>query len=91
MMELARDKQVADANGGLFFDLTLVVTDAYKKVGRDKVETFFADKGTHTSDLGAQFNAACVVAGLKSLKDDPLEKFFSEKGKAVEAYKPATP
>ena len=85
------DKQVADANGGLFFDLTLVVTEAYKKVGRDKVETFFADKGTHTSDLGAQFNAACVVAGLKSLKDDPLEKFFSEKGKAVEAYKPATP
>jgi lysophospholipase L1-like esterase len=82
------DKQVAENTGGLFFDLTLVVTEAYKKVGREKVETFFADKGTHTSDLGAQFNAARVVAGLKSLKDDPLEKFFSEKGKAVEAYKP---
>ena len=52
------DKLVAKTNDALYFDLTMVVTDAYKKEGAEKVATFFADKGTHTSDLGAQFNAA---------------------------------
>ena len=66
----------------------MVITDAYKKEGADKVATFFADKGTHTSDLGAQFNAARVVAGLKSLPGNPLGKFFSKRGQAIEAYQP---
>jgi lysophospholipase L1-like esterase len=85
------DEQVAKNNGALFFDLTMVISDAYKKVGHDKVETFFADIGTHTSDVGAQFNAACVIAGLKSLPDDPLGGFFSDKAKEVEPYRPAVP
>jgi lysophospholipase L1-like esterase len=83
------DEQVAKKNGALYFDLTMVVTDAYKKVGAEKVATFFADKGTHTSDLGAQFNAACVVAGLKSLTGDPLENYFSDKGNAIKVYQPS--
>ena len=83
------DSQVATAHNALYFDLTMVVTDAYKKEGAEKVATFFADKGTHTSDIGAQFNAARVIAGLKSLPGDPLENYFSEKGKAVAAYVPA--
>ena len=82
------DAEVAQAHGALYFDLTMVITDGYKKEGADKVAAFFADKGTHTSDLGAQFNAARVIAGLKSLPNDPLEKFFSEKGKAIEPYQP---
>jgi lysophospholipase L1-like esterase len=80
------DQAVARAHGALFFDLTLVVTDAYKKVGHDKVETFFADKGTHTSDTGAQFNAACVVAGLKSLPGNPLGRYFSAKAADIQPY-----
>jgi lysophospholipase L1-like esterase len=83
------DEQVAKVNGALFFDLTMVISDGYRKVGRDKVETFFADKGTHTSDTGAQFNAACVVAGLKSLPENPLADYFSDKAKEIEPYKPA--
>jgi lysophospholipase L1-like esterase len=83
------DAQVAKKQGALFFDLTLVITDAYKKAGREKVESFFADKGTHTSDTGAQFNAACVIAGLKGLPGNPLEKFFSEKAKVVAPDVPA--
>jgi len=81
------DSQVANNNGAFYFDLTMVITAGYKKVGAEKAATFFADKGTHTTDTGAQFNAECVIAGLKSLPGDPLENFFSEKGKAVEAYK----
>jgi lysophospholipase L1-like esterase len=83
------DEQVAKNNGALYFDLTMVVTDAYKKEGADKVATYFADKGTHTSDSGAQFNAARVIAGLKSLPNNPLADFLSEKGKAIETYKPS--
>ncbi|HEU6447592.1 MAG TPA: rhamnogalacturonan acetylesterase [Verrucomicrobiae bacterium] len=83
------DKEVAAKNGALFMDLTMVITDAYKKIGAEKADTFFADKGTHTTDEGAQFNAACVVAGLKSLPGDPLEKYFSEKGKEIKPYQPA--
>jgi lysophospholipase L1-like esterase len=83
------DAAVAKKNGALFLDLTLVVTDTYKKIGSEKVEALFADKGTHTTDAGAQTNAACVVAGLKSLPGNPLGKFFSEKAKAVEPYSPA--
>jgi hypothetical protein len=70
---------VAKAHGALYFDLTMVITDAYKKEGAEKVATFFADKGTHTSDIGAQFNAARVIAGLKSLPGDPLENIFPKK------------
>jgi len=84
------DEQAAKNNGALFFDLTMVITGAYKKEGADKVATFFADKGTHTTGSGAQFNAACVIAGLKSLPNEPLEKFFSEKSRTVEPYKPDT-
>ena len=84
------DAEVAKKNGALYFDLTMIITDAYKKAGAEKVAAFFADKGTHTSDSGAQFNAACVVAGLKSLPGNPLENYFSEKGKAVEAFHAAS-
>lgn len=83
------DAEVAKAHNAFFFDLTMVITDAYKKVGADKVATFFSDPRTHTGDVGAQFNAACVVAGLKSLPGDPMEKFFSEKAKDIEPYKPS--
>jgi lysophospholipase L1-like esterase len=83
------DQQVAKNNNALFFDLTMVITDTYKKVGAEKVATFYSDNGTHTGDVGAQFNAACVIAGLKSLTNNPLEKFFSDKGNAIEPWQPS--
>ena len=85
----AWDEQVAKNNGALYFDLTMVITDAYKKEGAEKVATYFADKGTHTSDSGAQFNAARVIAGLKSLKPNPLADYFSDLGNAIEPYQPS--
>jgi lysophospholipase L1-like esterase len=84
------DAQVAKAHNAFFFDLTMVITDAYKKIGAEKVATFYSDLRTHTGDAGAQFNAACVVAGLKSLTNNPLGNFFSEKAKAIAPYVPAS-
>jgi lysophospholipase L1-like esterase len=84
------DAEVAKAHNALFFDLTMVVTDAFKKAGADEVATFFSDQRTHATDIGAQFNAACVIAGLKSLTNDPLAPCFSEKAKDIKAWQPDT-
>jgi hypothetical protein len=67
-------EQVARANGAQFIDLTMRVTEAYRAVGADKVETFFSDARTHTNDAGAVFNAAQVVEGLRRL---PNQNFSS--------------
>lgn len=82
------DTEVAKAGGALYFDLTMVITNAYRKIGRDKVETFFSDRGTHTNSDGGEFNAACVIAGLKTLPGNPLAPFLSAKGHAVETTVP---
>ena len=73
------DTEVAKVHHALFIDLTQIITDAYKQAGKEKVATFFADKGTHTSDLGARFNAACVITGLQRLPSRPLAAFLSAK------------
>jgi hypothetical protein len=55
----------------------------------EKVAPMFADARTHTTDPGAQFNAACVIAGLKNLANNPLAPYFSEKAKEIEPWQPA--
>jgi lysophospholipase L1-like esterase len=77
------DAEVAHANGAYFVDLTLVISDAYRRIGMDKVATLFADKGTHTTSEGAELNARCAVVGLKGLKSNPLGPYFSEKATPV--------
>jgi lysophospholipase L1-like esterase len=77
------DRQVAASNGALFMDLTQLVTDGYRQIGADKVNTFFSDARTHTNTVGADFNAERVVAGLKALPGNPLKAYFSEKVVAV--------
>ena len=71
------DRQVAEANGALFMDLTLLVADGYKRIGADKVNTLFADARTHTNAAGAGFNAERVVAGLKALPGNPLGPYLA--------------
>jgi len=73
------DKQVAQANGALFMDLTMIVADGYRQIGAARVDTFFSDARTHTNVAGADFNAARVVAGLKALPGNPLGPYFSDK------------
>jgi lysophospholipase L1-like esterase len=73
------DRQVAQAGGAQFMDLTMLVSDAYRQAGADKVDTFFSDARTHTNAQGADFNAERVVAGLKALPGNPLGAYFSSK------------
>ena len=76
------DAELAKIHHIYYFDLTMLISDGYKKIGMEKVAAFFADPRTHTSAAGAQFNAACVVDGLRNLKGDPLGIFLSDKGRA---------
>ena len=78
------DELVAKNNDASFLDLTLVIADAYKKIGKETADGFFADKGTHTNDAGARFNARCVVAGLRGLPGNPLGNFLSAEGRSIE-------
>jgi len=76
-------RQVAEQTNAEFVDLNEIIAKRYDALGEAQVEPLFADPHTHTSRAGAELNAECVVAGLKTLPGDPLEQYFSPKGKAV--------
>ena len=69
-------EQVAQAGGAHFIDLTLLVTDAYRKAGPQVVNGLFSDARTHTNEAGAKLNAERLVAGLKALPGSPLAAMF---------------
>jgi lysophospholipase L1-like esterase len=77
------DRQVAQDGGALFMDLTMIVSDGYRQLGAATVDTYFSDARTHTNAQGADFNAARVVAGLKTLPGNPLASYFTDKAAAA--------
>ncbi|CAN7467313.1 rhamnogalacturonan acetylesterase [Massilia sp. LjRoot122] len=77
-------RQVAQAGGAHFMDLTMLVTEAYRTIGAQQVDTFFSDARTHTNGAGAEFNAQRAVAGLKTLPGNPLRPYFSDKAAGVQ-------
>jgi lysophospholipase L1-like esterase len=78
---------VALAEHVAFVDLNKIIAGDYDLMGPEKVEAMFADPHTHTSMAGAELNAASVVAGLKALKKNPLERYFSSKARTVSKAK----
>ncbi|MDB6152412.1 MAG: lipolytic protein family [Chthoniobacteraceae bacterium] len=66
----------ARATGAAFVDLNEIVAREYEKLGKEKVESFFADEHTHTNAAGARVNAASVIAGLQALKENPLAPYL---------------
>lgn len=81
-------RQVAEKQGVAFVDLNEIIARRYDALGQVAVEPLFGDPHTHTSLIGAQLNARCVVSGLKGLKKDPVKRYLSAKGKGVKGYKP---
>jgi rhamnogalacturonan acetylesterase len=75
--------EIAKSEGVEFVDLTTMVADQYEKLGQESVKDLFATDHTHTSPKGAELNASSVVAGLKSLKNDPFKRYFSANANAV--------
>ncbi len=77
---------VAESESVAFLDLNQIVARRYDELGPEKVEPLFADPHTHTSREGAELNAACVIAALKGLKENPLSPYFSNKARGVPSY-----
>lgn len=77
-------RQVAQAGGAHFMDLTMLVTEGYRTIGAQQVDTFFSDARTHTNAAGAEFNAQRVVAGLKALPGNPLHPYFADKAAGIQ-------
>jgi rhamnogalacturonan acetylesterase len=75
--------EVAKSQHVEFIDLTTIIADRYEELGQEKVMALFGPDHTHTSSAGAELNAELVVAGLKTLKHDPLSHYLSAKGKAI--------
>jgi rhamnogalacturonan acetylesterase len=77
-------RQAAESVNAPFLDINEIIARQYDELGREKVNALFvAGAGPHTSLAGAQTNAFCVIAALKGLKENPLEKYFSEKASGV--------
>jgi lysophospholipase L1-like esterase len=70
--------EAAKTEGALFINLNEIVSGHYEEFGQPKVaETYFtATDHTHTTPEGAKFNAACVVEGIRSLKDCSLANYL---------------
>jgi lysophospholipase L1-like esterase len=79
------DREVAQRHGAQFADLTMVVTEGYRRAGAGGVDTYFSDARTHTNDAGASFNAQRVVAALRGLPGGVVEKWLSAQGQQVAA------
>ena len=79
--------EVARAANVPFVDLNNIIADKYDSLGEATVTPLFILDHTHTSLSGAELNVACVVKGIKALKDSPLSGTFLEKPNACEVQR----
>ena len=84
-------EEVAKQEGVLFINLNQIVRQHYVGLQPDEIKAkyFTPADDTHTNSDGAELNAACVVEGLRTLKDCPLVAFL--KTDAPPQEKPAVP
>ena len=68
-------RAVAKSEGVALLDLNEVIARRYDPMGETAVTALFADRRVHTTRAGAELNAACVIAALHSLTDNPVAKF----------------
>lgn len=78
-------RQAAASEHVPFIDLNEIIAERYDAAGRTKVESFFADKHTHTSLAGARLNARCVVAGMRVLEIGDLHDWLTASAQDIEA------
>jgi len=70
------DKEIAAAAGVEFVDVTALIADRYDELGEAKVAQYFLPDRIHTTIAGADFNAQCVVAGLRKVQQPRLSSYL---------------
>lgn len=78
-------EQCAKTERAAFLDLAYQIGRQYAALPKVTVESYFADKGTHTNTEGAMFNAKAVIAGLKAIPGTPLDTYLNDAGRKVRA------
>lgn len=68
-------RQVAEQEGVAFVDMNELVAARYDALGAPAVEPLFGDANQHTSQAGAELNAALLAEALRELPGDPVGKF----------------
>jgi len=80
VVEEARYPQWADtvarSSGAYFINLNRIIAAHWVVLGKDSIQQFFPKDGTHTNLKGARLNAACVIEGIKSLRDCPVKQYL---------------
>jgi len=71
-------KDAADTTGAQYIDTNTIIAQGLEKLGPDTVAGYFGDQRTHSTPVGAKYNAAAVVVGIKALNPDPLANDFSK-------------
>lgn len=69
-------EETAKATNAYFINLNSIVAKHWEEMGAEKVKAFFPVDHTHTNLKGAEFNASCVIEGLKLIKKCTLNNFF---------------
>jgi len=70
-------EEVAKAEKIDFITLNKMIKDKYAVLSAEQINNFFTEKDhTHTNEVGAKFNAASVVEGLKKLKNNKLKSYL---------------
>ena len=59
------------------------IGNAYDMLDQSTVESYFANKATHTSAAGSLFIAKSVIAGLHAIPTAPLDGFLDNQGKKI--------
>jgi lysophospholipase L1-like esterase len=66
-----------------FINVTDLIADKFDAMGEEKVKAMYPRDHTHFNSVGADLHARAVVAGLKGLRPNPVQRFLSAKGEAV--------
>jgi rhamnogalacturonan acetylesterase len=77
---VAWSEEVAKATNTFFIPLNTLILAKYAGISPDELKQRYFTKAddTHTNADGADLNAACVVEGIRALKDCPLSSFLRE-------------
>jgi lysophospholipase L1-like esterase len=76
--------QVAKGAHVQYLDVTDDVADKFEAMGEETVKGLYPRDHTHFNAEGADLHAAMIVANLKGMRPNLVEKFLSNKGGSVE-------
>jgi lysophospholipase L1-like esterase len=78
-------REIAANQNVFFINLNQIIRNHYAGFTTNEIKTIFytPQDNTHFSLAGAEFNAACVIEGLRQLKNSPLKDYILDQSKPL--------